>query len=194
MPLIHSATKADLAYIAGFFDGEGCVNFTTRGKHRSVLVRVLIRNTDLSIIEHIRSLFGGRIEIARFKTKPHWKPSYCWRIDADQAVDFLCIIEPYVRIKTEQILLAQLWSAVRNRSPGVRWTDDYREMIDLLVKQMQWLNRKCNRLISDSEPMEDCLKTLPVPIDVILKEAGYAQREPSASAFHGDEPIGRRPS
>src|SRR5271166_3856286 len=107
MPLIHSSSET-LAYVAGLFDGEGCVNFTQSGKQKTWVIRVMIRNTDHDIILYLQALFGGRIEEKKlYPGKPHWKPSYCWRLDWDAAIGFLVAIEPWVRIKKDQILVAR---------------------------------------------------------------------------------------
>src|SRR5215467_452 len=105
--------------------------------------------------------------------KPMWKPSYCWRADWDEAVSFLVQIEPWVRIKKEQIYCARMWDAVRNRKKK-REDQEHYEMIELLVQQLQWLNRKGKRQEDDEEPIEKTLATLPVSVEQILQEVGYA--------------------
>jgi hypothetical protein len=164
-----------LAYVAGLFDGEGCVNFTQAGKQRAWVIRVMIRNTDRPIIDYLQSVFGGRIETkVAYSDKPQWKTSYCWRLDWDAAVQFLEAIEPWVRIKSDQILVARLWDAVRNRGNRISSEADYKEMIELLVKQLAWLNRKGRRSSEDKEPMQEIIDTLDAPIDQILEEMGLA--------------------
>jgi hypothetical protein len=165
-----------LAYVAGLFDGEGCVNFTQAGKQRTWVIRVMIRNTDREIIEYLQSLFAGRIETKiAYPNKPLWKTSYCWRLDWDAAIEFLEVIEPWVRIKKDQILVARLWDVVRNRDKGRPTKDnkkvnDDKEMTELLVRQLAWLNRKGKRSDDDKEPMQEVLDTLDVPIEQILAE------------------------
>lgn len=166
MPLEQPKAEM-LAYIAGFFDGEGCVNFTQSGQYKTWVIRVMIRNTNLAIIQYIQSTFGGRIETK--KQSGRSKASYFWRLDWDAAIAFLEMIEPWVRIKQDQILVARLWDVARNRG-NVRPDDDYREMVTLLVGQLQWLNRKGPRVETDKEPMAQV--KFSVPIDQILAEVG----------------------
>lgn len=166
-------TNEELAYIAGFFDGEGCVNFCQSGQYKTWLIRAFVRNCDKSIIDYIHANFGGRIETTNHKKHPHWKTSYCWRGDWDTAINFLVAIEPWVRIKKDQILVARLWNAIRNRG-NVRPDGDYIETISLLVNQLQWLNRKCKRLADDQEPIQKVISMLPVSVDQIMTEVGYA--------------------
>lgn len=161
-----------LAYTAGLFDGEGCVNFTAAGKYGYVL-RVAIVNTDASIIDFLKTNFGGRIEARTTHLKMvSWKQAYCWRLDRDAAVAFLYKIEPWVRIKKEQIWVATAWDVVRNRTPSRSLPQDYKEMVDLLVRQLSWLNRKGRRKAEDVEPVSACLATLKVPVEQIISELG----------------------
>src|SRR5215475_13682646 len=153
MPL----TETEAAYLAGFFDGEGCINFTRAGKQKTWVIRVAIRNTDLSVIKYIQSIAGGRIETrTAYPGKPTWKASHCLRWDWDHAIAFLEAIEPWVRIKKEQILVAKMWDALRNRG-NARPDEQYRDMILLLVSQLQWLNRKGKRREGDKEPIAETL-------------------------------------
>jgi hypothetical protein len=162
-----------LAYVAGIFDGEGCVNFTTSGQRRTMVLRAMVRNTDRALIEFLSKTFGGRIECSKNETKT-WKESYCWRLDGDRAVDFLVSIEPWAKVKREQIFVARMWDAIRNRAAGKRRDQHYNDMCALLRNQLQWLNRKGKRLVGDAEPIDEVLKTLPVPVGQILEEIGYA--------------------
>ena len=178
MPLDHSKSPSafkveTLAYVAGLFDGEGCVNFTRSGQAKTLVVRSMIRNTDSGIVQYLKATFGGRIEAAVHRDHPDWKPSFCWRLDGAAAVEFLNLIAPWVRIKQEQIFLASLYDAVRNRNTA-RPDQAYREMLALLERQLKWLNRKGQRKEDDIEPIAACLATLAVPAEQILSEAGYA--------------------
>jgi hypothetical protein len=173
--------RETLAYVAGLFDGEGCVNFTQAGAQRTWVIRVMIRNTDRKVIDYLQVLFGGRIETkALHRDNPTWKASYCWRLDWDMAINFLVAIEPWVRIKREQILVARFWDALRNRNKKRPTNEekqtvaDQRQMVAILVRQLSWLNRKGRRKENDKEPMQEILDTLEVPIDQILAEAGIA--------------------
>lgn len=163
-----------LAYVAGIFDGEGCVNFTRSGQSKTLVLRSMVRNTDIGIIEFLQSTFGGRIEIAPHPQRLHWKPSFCWRLDGAAAVKFLNMIAPWARIKQEQIFLANAYDAVRNRETGNKRDQEYHNMLTLLELQLNWLNRKGRRQDNDIEPIAECLGTLSVPVSQILSEVGYA--------------------
>jgi intein/homing endonuclease len=53
------ATPTDLAYLAGLFDGEGCIRIqrqTLKGKHIGYACNVKITNSDPNIIERAQSI------------------------------------------------------------------------------------------------------------------------------------------
>ncbi len=94
-------------YLAGFFDGEGCVNITVSGKHRRAVVRVAIINTNVPMLEGIQRQYGGRVHKGRVRAKtPHWKP-FCHVVwTGRQAEELLLTIRPYLILKAAQADLA----------------------------------------------------------------------------------------
>lgn len=94
------------AYIAGFFDGEGCVQLCkyrhpkTRG-HLSYYLRVVIANTEKEVLEQIQQEFGGKVK-QRKRVKPHHKDNFYLEISTQQARAFLESVLPYLRIKRRQ--------------------------------------------------------------------------------------------
>lgn len=96
-------------YAAGFFDGEGCVNFSTRGKSRTLFVRVFLTNTDEAILSAFQATFGGRLDKPR-QLRKGWKPHRNLTLTMADAVSFLNIIRPHVLLKRGQIDLAlEFW-------------------------------------------------------------------------------------
>ncbi len=94
-------------YIAGFFDGEGCVGFTITGQAKMLAVRVSIVNTNLEFLKVIQSQYGGKIYSKDFINKPTWKTfnNLVWA--NYHAIEFLIKIERFIFIKQAQIKLAK---------------------------------------------------------------------------------------
>ena len=90
-----------LAYIAGFFDGEGCVHIGGRRQNTSYNLEVSISNTDKDILLWIQSIYGGYIKDVK-KVKEHHTQCYNWRIVSNQAAKFLESILPFLNIKKFQ--------------------------------------------------------------------------------------------
>lgn len=128
----------NLAYVAGLMDGEGSIGFT---RSRSAMIpRVSITNTDVDLLENLKAVFGGHIQkLSRVNDK--WKPAFAWVLNNSKAVDFVEKIEPWLRVKKEQVWLLYAWDAIR---PGYGrvWDDEKRDALSLINAQSKWLNHR----------------------------------------------------
>lgn len=73
---VEEATSNDIRWAAGFFEGEGAVNYRNRNAQ--------ISQKDPWTLEHLRALFGGSI----YKEKRR-ESSYVWNICGPRARGFL---------------------------------------------------------------------------------------------------------
>ena len=62
------------AYIAGFFDGEGCITFNGKG------FRIAVAQTNFEVLERIKKFVGLGFIIKPTKRKAHWKDSWVYYI------------------------------------------------------------------------------------------------------------------
>lgn len=113
-------------YAAGFFDGEGCVNFQLmryrrygKVRGRSISLRVMIGNTNLAVLRRFEETFGGSVHPKPRYAAQH-KPTWVWAASFKQAVPFLLAIQPFVIVKTEQVALALEFAAWRGTGKSVR--------------------------------------------------------------------------
>lgn len=89
-----------IAYIAGFFDGEGCVRIKKANKDgNSYYVWVAITNSNRAILEEIAELFGGKVRQAERAVN---KVIYHYLITSAEAVDFLKTIRCFLQEKRAQ--------------------------------------------------------------------------------------------
>jgi len=101
----------DFSYIAGFFDGEGCITSTiVKKKNRDthhVYSIIIITNTNLEVLKYIQKVFGfGRINEKKYEKH---RKTRCWAYTIDSSseiLEFLQSIRPYLRVKDEQADLA----------------------------------------------------------------------------------------
>ena len=109
-------TEVDKAYIAGFFDGEGCLGYYNatliNGKRPAYFhASVSICNTDPRVIHWLSEVTGmGRSNITRFADKKR-RVAYQWQIGRKaDVVQFLTAIRVYLKVKGDQVdvLLAHL--------------------------------------------------------------------------------------
>lgn len=97
---------AALAYLAGFFDGEGCVGMyprydkTTPKKY----LKVVVAQIDERPIRMFQEVFGGNIGIQKSKTG--YRNLYRLQYSGDRARDVLANLYPYLTVRREQAALA----------------------------------------------------------------------------------------
>ncbi len=104
-------SKEDIIYIAGFLDGEGWIGLQktpikrSRWAYTYYLVRIGVSNTNKEILEWLQSSTGkGYIRVNASNLKlPNRKPCWMWDISGKNAIEFLELIYPYLKIKKEVV-------------------------------------------------------------------------------------------
>lgn len=97
-----------LAYLAGFFDGEGCIAIVKGKNHLGNVqysLRAIVSNTNDYVLHLYKFSFGGRIQKRKYK-KPEWRDCYAWELSSTRAYDFLKCVYPYLMLKKAQADLA----------------------------------------------------------------------------------------
>ena len=129
--------KLDLAYAAGFFDGEGSVGvywYKSVQRFRCVLA---VSNTDLNIIEWFRQHWGG--STIKHKSARQHKQCYLWSCNSrPKMAEFLHDVLPYLREKRPQAELALRYFET-TCAPGQRMTDEVRAHRHDIVARMKEL-------------------------------------------------------
>jgi len=101
--------KISLEYIAGFFDGEGCIVFKEYMKYNPVMkkrylsksIRMEVCNTDHDIINDIHDFFNlGKVYFLK-KRKESYKQQIRWQLTHRQAEKVIRQILPYMREKNK---------------------------------------------------------------------------------------------
>src|SRR3990167_9987731 len=125
----RNTITTEIAYIAGFFDGEGCIliKHANQGGN-SYYVIAHITNTNELILGMVKNLFGGNI---RVQEKGRNKKVFSWSISTSEAVDFLKTIEPFLNEKQEQALLAIYFHANKEKMKPEEKVKHYKQMMAL---------------------------------------------------------------
>lgn len=100
-----------LAWAAGFFDGEGCIQLTLRkrGPYESWQLYVNAVNTDIRALHKMVQLFGGSIHTLHKADNAYgYLPSWQWAVSHKKAEAALRLMLPYLIVKAEQAGLALL--------------------------------------------------------------------------------------
>jgi hypothetical protein len=92
-------TELDLAYLAGFFDGEGSISILKRKKGEwnvSHFLRVSVGQKDGATLDWIKEKFGGNVYLVSRDG------SYLWAVTDKNAYVFLKKIQSYLQYKKPQ--------------------------------------------------------------------------------------------
>lgn len=110
--------RADLAYVAGIVDGEGCIDIThrTRRGHNypDFVLRVQVSNTEIWLLQMLKMGFGGRIQKYSDR-KSNQRPCWKWVIERVHAAEFLKLILPYLHLKKPQAELGIQFQGARGQ-------------------------------------------------------------------------------
>lgn len=118
-------TEIDRAYLAGLFDGEGCIHIwkSATMKHKYQLV-VTLANDHRKVIYDAHDQFGGMVQTSVSVNHNN----YCLRLGSLKASGFLAYVLPYLRIKKEQADLAiQFQTHMSQRYPITDQIIEYRQ-------------------------------------------------------------------
>lgn len=111
---LSSIDKTVLAYLAGFFDGEGTVfvymkppRAGIQGKSVRFGVQASAVNTCKQSIDYFQKFFKGGCKIRSADKRRNFnKPLYGWHIGGKKAQQFLELVLPYLIVKKRQAELA----------------------------------------------------------------------------------------
>ena len=94
----------DVSYIAGFFDGEGCIRIKKSNQSgNSYYITATITNSNKNILEYIQLIFGGQVRLAE---KTINKKIYHLCLSSSEATDMLKVLVGFLREKKSQAELA----------------------------------------------------------------------------------------
>jgi hypothetical protein len=91
----------DVIYLAGYFDGEGCVRIKNEGNY--YFIRVAIAGIDPRPLKQAKKMFGGSL---RLRYPKHGRPTWYWELGHNKAHNFLLTIFPYLIVKSEEVQVA----------------------------------------------------------------------------------------
>lgn len=108
----------ELAYLAGFFDGEGCISVSPyKASHGNVGYQLIVAvsQNDGRALEPFARRWGGKINVA----SGHLYDRTCgWSVGSNRALRCLADLRPYLRAKQEEAVIALTWPATEIRGRG----------------------------------------------------------------------------
>lgn len=96
---------SDLAWCAGFIDGEGCVNIS-QSKTGYYCIQLVVSCTVMEPLEKLESILGGSSVVMNKVQKGNRKASYQWKVTGRAAGEVLESILPWLTVKRAATLVA----------------------------------------------------------------------------------------
>ena len=102
-----SPTSNDLAYVAGFFDGEGHIRIQKHSTRcdSTMLSVTCVQATEFPLDRFI-DFFGGTLKLRKMKYKGGTRRLYTWQTSSAQAEKFLRAIYPFLIVKKDEADIA----------------------------------------------------------------------------------------
>lgn len=91
--------SVELAYLAGFFDGEGSLGHYRTGAKGIRSFTLTMANTDREIVDTFHRTFGGHVNDKPPSNGFNKKMMWQWRVTGDKAWDAYYALRPYLRQK-----------------------------------------------------------------------------------------------
>lgn len=159
----------DIRYLAGLFDGEGCIHTPKQSlSYRdgfSYSVRVIFCMTHEPIVRLIAEQFGVKICSLRARNNPNavrWKVAYQTQLCGERAAQLLREMLPFLIVKREEAILAIALQdhITRYRNSAKRWTIeerqsymDYRDGLRLQIKSLKRMVGASDGMMANSEKL-----------------------------------------
>lgn len=152
-----------LYYLAGLFDGEGCVSVTKSdrklqptvvGRNRKCTspataynFRIQVNSTDYKIVNAFKTAFGGEVVDRPHKNIRH-KKQWCWRIlRVNQMHDFAEALAPLCQTKKPQLeallLARQTYGHTVSRGRGCILSPEDAFIRELCCRKIRQANAGC---------------------------------------------------
>ena len=106
--------EPEVAWAAGYIDGEGCISVSRNGKgNEQYLLRLTVSSTFLRSLSKLQRLFGGTIYGPR--SRQSCRPSWVWSAGIRETQAALSQMLPYLTVKESQarVALAFPWFGAR---------------------------------------------------------------------------------
>jgi hypothetical protein len=139
-------------YLAGFFDGEGCVYINPSGR-----VQLSLTQKKREVLDLVQSEFGGKVKIKDRSMIPGWVIS-----SKEDCLKFINAIYPYIIVKKEEVELGlKAIGIIRSENSGCNPLTlcEFNERMEMR-KEMQRIRPSKNfgHLLSDKKRKRDAIK------------------------------------
>lgn len=107
---MRQPNEIELSYLAGYFDGEGCIHISKIGARV-----VAIKSCYPKVVQRFYKIYGGWFKKLPNKGKTKvWRHFYYFRIYGDEALYVIHSLFPFLREKKEQARLFIKYSSSKD--------------------------------------------------------------------------------
>lgn len=144
MPIYDELPVSDLAWAAGFIDGEGTISLYGRSDRlREYRVTVTAVNTNRIALDRLRAMFGGTVHLMHKDTPGrNWKPSFYWAISYGKAAEAIKLLLPFLLLKRPQAELALEARTHVGCESGRKRSESRMQALQAICNRFRSLNRK----------------------------------------------------
>jgi hypothetical protein len=137
--------ELEIAWAAGFFDGEGCIriNKTKRNNSFRYYLQIFVRQVDPTPIYKFNRLFEGSISWRErsVDTNSKARSIYTWSTAGPKAIKVLDNLYPYLAAKQTQADVAFEFQETLKYQGGYKLSEkqlQFREECFLKLKELKW--------------------------------------------------------
>lgn len=127
----------ELAWAAGFFDGEGCV--ILRKSNNTYAVRISVSQVNPTPINKLKKLFGGHICFQKSKND-NWNDQWKWEQDSKSGASTLELLLPFLVVKKDVAELAIEFQRLKRKGSKVTVESIEKEL--LYKKKISDINQR----------------------------------------------------
>lgn len=129
----------DLIYIAGFFDGEGCVYGRRPREKGCTIVRIIIAQKKPEILYWIKEILNmGKV----YTYSNNSLNIPIWRVTNKKDVErFISLILPYSRVKKEELIIGRKLNNLTNSKGDNRISSEDLQKRMILYNQLKLLKK-----------------------------------------------------
>ena len=152
-------------YLAGFFDGEGCISIIKTKNPLRYTLNVHVINTNFDILKLYNNKFGGNIvKNTNKNSKEYYKEAWVWYPFSDNIITFLKFIKPYTIVKNEQIEYAIKFKEWYSKIRKIK-TSDQIQISEKYYIKLRELKKETGKITYDNNSTDNSYDTYKQTLD-----------------------------
>jgi hypothetical protein len=144
----------DLAYTAGYIDGDGCFYLGKEGTKKRLalkfVVRIAINSVNQKVLQFFKKLFGGRVGLIK-KQHDNSKSLYQFSIGKNKSILMAKIISPFLIEKKQECQMLLDFSDAENKEEMINQISSFKDIGNLISKYQKQEFEKYRNTINPTQ-------------------------------------------